>query len=206
MMAKEKSENPKNPNWLDVTIFQKTNYIIGFTLKVKDLLGEDKITGIEHSDRFHGKQRKRTHNSLFDILKMILVAQGRWTDKETKIGKVREDKPNELDADDKYGFVYMTTNIENGKRYIGKHAGFGDDYLGSGTKFKEAVKEFGRDKFEREIIAFAYSEDHLNYLEKSYIDIFNATVDDMFYNSAPGGDGWYGVKEEDPDRKEEIIF
>ena len=125
-MAKEKSENP---NWLDVTIFQKTNYIIGFTLKVKDLLGENKITGIEHSGRFHGKQRKRTHDSLFDIFKMILVAQGRWTDKETKIGKVREDKPNELDADDKYGFVYMTTNIENGKRYIGKHAGFGDNYL-----------------------------------------------------------------------------
>ncbi|TKH10669.1 hypothetical protein FC678_14105 [Peribacillus simplex] len=185
----------ENPNWLTVTIFQKTNYIIGFTLKVKGLLGEDKITGIEHSDRFYGKERARTHNSLFDILKSILVAQGRWTDKETKIGRVRKDKPNELDADDKYGFIYMTTNTVNGMRYIGKHTGFGDNYLGSGTKFKMAVKEFGKDKFEREIIAFAYSKDHLNFLEKNYIDVFNATVDPMFYNTAPGGEGWYEEEE-----------
>jgi len=30
-----------------------------------------------------------------------------------------------------------------------------------------------------------------------YIDTFNAVEDPKFYNCAPGGDGWYGKKEEE---------
>ena len=35
-----------------------------------------------------------------------------------------------------YGFIYMTTNLINGKKYIGMHKGSEtDDYLGSGNYY-----------------------------------------------------------------------
>ena len=37
-------------------------------------------------------------------------------------------------------YIYITTNLINGKRYIGKHHGeLNDDYLGSGTLLKKAI-------------------------------------------------------------------
>lgn len=191
-MVRKKSEN-----LLTIGIFQKTNNIIGFTIKAKNWLGEDKITGIEHSDQYHGNDMSRTHDNLFGILKSILAAQGRWIDKETKVGKKKDKQYSELDPNKRYGYIYMTTNKKNGMRYIGKHTHFGDDYLGSGKKFKQAVKEFGKENFEQEILAFGYSKEHLNSLEKNYINQFNATKDPGFYNEAPGGDGWYEKKDEE---------
>jgi len=39
------------------------------------------------------------------------------------------------------GFIYMWTNIENNRKYIGSHKGNIDDsYIGSGKRFKNAVK------------------------------------------------------------------
>ena len=56
----------------------------------------------------------------------------------------------------KYNFLYKTTNLVNGKIYIGVHTTnkLNDGYLGSGTNFKKAVKEFGRMNFKREILEF----------------------------------------------------
>ncbi|WP_162878743.1 GIY-YIG nuclease family protein [Peribacillus butanolivorans] len=185
--------------WLTVKIFQKTNNLIAMRIE-SEYLDEPKIHGIEHDDQYHGNHMARTHNNLFNRLKGILENQGRWQNKEAKLGKKKNPKKSDLDVGEKYGFVYITTNTVTGEAYIGKHTTFGDDYLGSGTKFKEAVKKFGRDKFVREDVAFAYSAEHLNFLEKSYIDMFKANTDSMFYNRAPGGEGWYETKEENPDR------
>ncbi|MGG0790404.1 hypothetical protein ABE132_17145 [Peribacillus simplex] len=179
--------------WLTVKIFQKTNNLIAMRIESPDL-DKPKMTGIEHSDQYHGNQMKRTHNKLFFYLKTILERQGRWENKEAKLGKKKDPKKSEFDVGEKYGFIYITTNTVNGMAYIGKHTTFGDDYLGSGKDFKEAVKKFGKDKFVREDVAFAYSAEHLNFLEKSYIDMFKANTDSMFYNSAPGGEGWYEKK------------
>ena len=116
---------------------------------------------------------------------------------QTKLGVKREIAGNaEVDFDSKFGFIYITTNLLNGMKYIGKHSRNDDTYLGSGVQFRAAVKEFGEENFEREIIAYAYTSE-LNKLEKMYIDTFNAVNDPMFYNLAPGGDGWYEKRVEE---------
>jgi len=89
-----------------------------------------------------------------------------------------------------YGFVYITTNMINGKKYIGQkifdcHWKL---YLGSGKRLKYAIKKYGKDNFIREIIAIAYSKEELNNLEIEIINNHNAVVDeDNYYNIAYGG-------------------
>ena len=50
--------------------------------------------------------------------------------------------------------VYKTTNLLNGKVYIGKHETYdiNDDYLGSGKILKYALKKYGSINFKKEII------------------------------------------------------
>lgn len=87
-----------------------------------------------------------------------------------------------------YGFIYMTTNLVNGMKYIGQHKGDGtDNYLGSGDRLVMAVKKYGRENFERKILCFAENKDELNQLEIEYILIYNAVESDKFYNIAYGG-------------------
>ncbi len=39
-------------------------------------------------------------------------------------------------------FVYLTTNLENGKQYVGSHEGdISDNYLGSGILISKAIKK-----------------------------------------------------------------
>ena len=48
--------------------------------------------------------------------------------------------------------VYETTNLINGKYYIGVHRKNGKNYLGSGKILIYAIKKYGRDNFMREIL------------------------------------------------------
>lgn len=54
----------------------------------------------------------------------------------------------------KHNLVYKTTNLVNGKIYIGVHSTnkIEDGYLGSGRIFKRALKKYGEDNFQREIL------------------------------------------------------
>lgn len=56
----------------------------------------------------------------------------------------------------KYSFVYITTNIINGKQYIGSHStdNLEDGYLGSGRYFINSIKKYGKEKFKRKILEF----------------------------------------------------
>jgi len=81
------------------------------------------------------------------------------------------DNIEEIKIIDPYGFVYVTTNMVNGKKYIGQKM-FRKDwqyYLGSGTLLKRAIKKYGKENFSREIIAFSYSKEELNNLEIEFI-------------------------------------
>ena len=50
----------------------------------------------------------------------------------------------------KYYYVYLTTNLINGKKYIGQHYGELDDYyLGSGSILKKAILKYGRKNFKK---------------------------------------------------------
>jgi len=96
-----------------------------------------------------------------------------------------------------YGFIYITTNLINGKKYIGQKLfiKYWQNYLGSGIQLINAIKKYGKEYFSREIIAIAYSEDELNKLEKESIKIHNAVKSNDYYNITHGGDGgWIGLK------------
>lgn len=100
--------------------------------------------------------------------------------------------------DNYYGFIYMTTNKINNKKYIGQKKidkeGKWKKYLGSGVALKNAIKEYGEDNFTREILAYAYSFEELNNLEIEFIKKYNAVEDRMFYNLVEGGGTVTGLK------------
>lgn len=92
-----------------------------------------------------------------------------------------------------YGFIYITTNMIDGKRYIGQKM-FREKwngYLGSGIHLKKAIRKYGRENFHRDIVDIAYSKEDLDRLEKEWIDNYNAILNDDFYNIAEGGEGGY---------------
>lgn len=68
-------------------------------------------------------------------------------------------------------FVYKTTNLLNGKIYIGQHTTENPDdgYMGSGVYLQKAIKEDGKENFTREIISWADSKKDLDHAEEFFI-------------------------------------
>lgn len=112
---------------------------------------------------------------------------------------------NEIFTEDKIGdncgFVYLITNNNNNKKYIGKKlfhfsktktvkgkkkrykiASDWKDYYGSNTKLQDDVKMHGQDMFKREILHLCKTKGQCNYLEAK--EQFNLCVleGDNFYN------------------------
>lgn len=90
-----------------------------------------------------------------------------------------------------YGYIYMTTNIIDGKIYVGKKKGvFNPYYFGSGLKLINAVNKYGKRNFIVKVITYAKNKCELNILEKRYIAEYKQVLNkDKFYNIAEGGDG-----------------
>lgn len=89
-----------------------------------------------------------------------------------------------------YGFIYVTTNLINGKMYVGQRKINRHDwrtYLGSGTTLKKAIKKYGRENFDRKIIDIAFNANELNQLEYFYTIKFDSTNKDNWYNIVYGG-------------------
>lgn len=94
-----------------------------------------------------------------------------------------------------YGFIYCTTNLVNGKKYIGQHKYCGridKYYLGSGVALNNAIKKYGRENFKREIICECKSLEELNNKEIYYINLLDAVNDSKYYNIDSGGNGGHG--------------
>lgn len=87
-------------------------------------------------------------------------------------------------------YIYLTTNLINNKKYIGKHKGeLDDNYLGSGNLLLEAITKYGKENFKKEILYISNSEEENCQKEKEYIEKYNAVEDRNFYNIAEGGKG-----------------
>jgi hypothetical protein len=88
--------------------------------------------------------------------------------------------------------VYKTTNIINGKVYIGKDRKNNPNYLGSGKLLHQAIKKYGKSAFRKEILFESDDDKEINSREK--IEIENHKGRDICYNLAEGGTGGNTVK------------
>lgn len=90
------------------------------------------------------------------------------------------------------GFVYLTTNLVNGKVYVGqytfkKEKWLNATYLGSGTVFEQALKKYGRKNFKRKILKLCYTVNQLNGWETYYTLKYNPKLDpNIGYNQIIG--------------------
>ena len=88
----------------------------------------------------------------------------------------------------KYYLIYQTTNLVNGKIYVGQHQTYNldDGYIGSGTLLQKAIQKYGIDKFERKILYYCQSEEELNAKEREIVNEDFVNRKDT-YNMVVGG-------------------
>ena len=90
----------------------------------------------------------------------------------------------------KIGYVYITTNLSNNKKYIGQRTYRNPSdgtYLGSGVRFKYALKKYGRENFSKRILMECDTREELDYFERFFIKEHNAVLSENYYNLSPGG-------------------
>jgi group I intron endonuclease len=94
--------------------------------------------------------------------------------------------------------IYITKNLINGKKYIGKDSFNNPEYLGSGALLLEDIKKYGRENFKKDILEYC-TKDTLGEREEYWIDFFNATKSSDYYNIRSQTSGWYN-KELNPEK------
>lgn len=94
--------------------------------------------------------------------------------------------------------VYLITNLVNGKVYVGKtcrslsarwsghvsKARHGKDCL-----ISQAIRKYGSDRFQVQVLASCTSLEELDLLERKFILEYRSNVRGVGYNQTPGGDG-----------------
>lgn len=101
-----------------------------------------------------------------------------------------------------YGYIYLTTNLINNKKYIGRHKTqvFDNYYKGSGHIIKEAIKKYGRENFKCEVLEWCETLEAAHEREHYWVKHFNAVEDPTFYNLTEGGCGPLEVPEDVKER------
>lgn len=79
--------------------------------------------------------------------------------------------------------IYKTTNLVNGKQYIGKDAKNTPSYLGSGTFLKKAIQKYGKENFKKEILDVCSSQEELKEREEYWLNHYDAGNNPDFYNT-----------------------
>jgi len=113
--------------------------------------------------------------------------------------------PENTDHSDIYGFVYLITNLENGRKYIGKkffwrkkilpvtktrkrrkHTQVESDwksYYGSSEELNSDIEKYGKDNFRREILHICKTKGECGYLEAKEQFVRDALLTDEYYNT-----------------------
>ena len=110
------------------------------------------------------------------------------------------------DIRDYFGFVYLITNIQNGRKYIGRKYFWSfrtpigkkrkvkiesdwKKYYGSCPELKEDVKKYGKETFSREILSIHKTKGLCNYEETKQLFLNNVLSESLdngmpaYYNS-----------------------
>ena len=117
--------------------------------------------------------------------------------------ETEDENVTSIDVRDPHGFIYITTNLVNGKRYVGKRQftqGW-KRYLGSGKIFQKALKKYKRENFKRDIICICYSPEELNKSEYDISVFFDVVKSNSWYNVVLGGGGMSGYHLTDEAKK-----
>ena len=106
-----------------------------------------------------------------------------------------------------YGYIYKTTNLVNGKIYIGQHAKaeWDKDYIGSGKILTYAIKKYGEENFSCQLLEECDSREALNQREKFWIEHFHSTDPCVGYNIALGGNGGDIINQLPDERRKEFL-
>lgn len=118
---------------------------------------------------------------------------------------VEYELPENADHSDLYGFVYLITNIKNGRKYIGKkffwrkkilpitksrkrrkHTQVESDwksYYGSSEELNSDIDKYGKDNFRREILHLCRTKGECGYLEAKEQFVRDALLTDEYYNT-----------------------
>ena len=101
--------------------------------------------------------------------------------------------------------IYKTTNLINGRIYVGKDSKNNPKYLGSGCYLNRAIKKYGRENFKKEVLEFCNSPKELNQKEKDWIKKLDTTDKNKGYNLTEGGDGGYTCANHSEKRKKDHL-
>ena len=90
-----------------------------------------------------------------------------------------------------YGYIYKTTNLINGKIYIGQHKSeeYDSSYYGSGKILKSAINKYGIENFSNTVLCYCESKKELDKLERQLIKQYNSRNPNIGYNISFGGEG-----------------
>jgi hypothetical protein len=91
-----------------------------------------------------------------------------------------------------YYYLYEVINLLNGKIYVGAHKtrNLDDGYMGSGKVIQSAIKKYGKDNFQRNILEFCSSAEEMYRREKEIVTEDFLARDDT-YNIRRGGSGGF---------------
>jgi len=126
--------------------------------------------------------------------------------------------------EDAFGFVYLITNTESGRKYIGrkylhstrrkpltaKQKREGKkrrtrvttesnwrEYMGSSKPLLADIKSLGKSKFKFEILIFGISKGQVNYLEENMHHKYDVLLDPVYYNDSIGPRRFMGMKKDE---------
>lgn len=89
-----------------------------------------------------------------------------------------------------YGYIYKTTNLINGKIYIGQKKSdkfLGQSYLGSGKVIRREIRVHGKDNFKVELLEEIDCIEEMDEREIYWIAFYNSTNKEIGYNISEGG-------------------
>jgi group I intron endonuclease len=92
----------------------------------------------------------------------------------------------------KYHFIYKTTNLKNGKFYVGMHSthNLTDGYLGSGLRLRRSIRRNGIENFKLEILEFLPNRNSLKERESELVNEDLLKEPNCMNIQPGGGGGW----------------